>query len=92
MTRTENECVDCGLPCIGNACSYRNVERTYCDKCGDEIGEDGFKIDGSDICGACADTIIDEVVNELSSKEKDALVREYLETLNIEEQIEVLGL
>ena len=36
MKRTENECVDCGKPCIGDACPYRHVERHYCDSCGEE--------------------------------------------------------
>jgi hypothetical protein len=36
MRTYENECVDCGLPCRGNACPNRNVLRFYCDKCKEE--------------------------------------------------------
>lgn len=36
MKKVENECVDCGLQCMGNACRYRNVVRFYCDECGIE--------------------------------------------------------
>lgn len=32
-----NECVDCGLPCLGSACPHRNVIHKYCDICGDEF-------------------------------------------------------
>lgn len=35
MKVTENECVDCGLPCL-NSCPYKNVTRFYCDRCGYE--------------------------------------------------------
>ena len=34
--RIENHCVDCGLPCLGSSCPYRNVPVDYCDDCGDE--------------------------------------------------------
>lgn len=36
MRKTENECVDCGKPCMGRMCPYRNVTRFYCDRCGEE--------------------------------------------------------
>ena len=36
MKKILNECVDCGLPCLGDACPNRNVVRFYCDKCRDE--------------------------------------------------------
>ncbi len=38
MKRIENECVGCPpeMGCLGNACPNRNVERCYCDKCGEE--------------------------------------------------------
>lgn len=36
MTRIENDCVDCGLPCMGNSCPNRNVLHCYCDMCKNE--------------------------------------------------------
>lgn len=33
----ENECVACGLPCLGSSCTYRNVPHYICDQCGEEI-------------------------------------------------------
>lgn len=36
MVITENECVDCGLPCLYKSCPYYEVTRLYCDKCNDE--------------------------------------------------------
>lgn len=36
MRIVENECVNCGLPCLYTACPYYNVEKFLCDKCGKE--------------------------------------------------------
>lgn len=36
MIVTENECVDCGLPCRYESCPYWAVTRFYCDECWDE--------------------------------------------------------
>lgn len=36
MKKIENECVRCGLPCLGYSCPNRRVVRFYCDKCGKE--------------------------------------------------------
>ena len=52
MVRIENDCVDCGLPCMGGSCPLRNVEHRYCDKCGDEIGE-YYDVDGEELCEYC---------------------------------------
>lgn len=54
MVKRENHCVDCGLPCQGDACPNRNVEVWYCDKCHDEIpyGE-VYEADGYDLCEDC---------------------------------------
>lgn len=56
MLKLENECVSCGLPCLGDGCPYRNVHRYYCDKCGEESTlyyYDGFEM--------CADCIIEDL-------------------------------
>lgn len=52
MKRIENECVDCWLPCLGDACPYRNVRRLYCDRCGGEE-EMLYKVEGEELCEVC---------------------------------------
>jgi len=51
MRETSNECVDCGLPCRGNACPYRNVTRLYCDNCHDETTL--YEHEGQELCLDC---------------------------------------
>ena len=51
MRVTENECVDCGRPCLGNACPNRNVTRFYCDRCGNETKL--YHYDGEELCIDC---------------------------------------
>ena len=51
MKRTENECVDCGLPCLGNSCPNRNVIRFYCDRCGEEAKL--YHYNSEELCESC---------------------------------------
>lgn len=51
MRVVENECVDCGRPCLGSACPYRNVVRHYCDNCKEET--DLYYFDGEELCIDC---------------------------------------
>ncbi len=51
MRRTENECVDCGLPCIGDSCQHRRVTRFYCDECGEEAQL--YEYEDRQLCGDC---------------------------------------
>ena len=53
MVKYENECVNCGLPCLGDACPYRNVPHWYCDKCHEEIGIERYDVDGEELCESC---------------------------------------
>ena len=54
MRTVNNECVDCGLPCIGDACRYKNVIRYYCDKCKEEFNSDElYDVDGEMLCIDC---------------------------------------
>ena len=46
-----NECVDCGLPCLHTSCPYYNVERFYCDECGDEITL--YEYENRELCESC---------------------------------------
>lgn len=51
MVKTENECVDCGLPCMGDSCPNRKVTRYYCDKCKEEATI--YHYDGEELCIDC---------------------------------------
>lgn len=51
MKVIENECVSCGLPCMGNACPYQNVPHYYCDRCGEETTL--YHYDDDELCADC---------------------------------------
>ena len=54
MIKIKNECVGCGLPCIGSACPHRNVIRCFCDKCKEEVDPgDLYEVDDVDLCEDC---------------------------------------
>ena len=53
MVAYENQCVDCGLPCLGSTCIYRNVRVLYCDGCGDEADKLYLLDDGGEYCKTC---------------------------------------
>ena len=59
MKRIENECADCGLPCLGDSCPNRNVVRLYCDKCNEE--KVLYHYDSEELCGDCILKRLDEV-------------------------------
>lgn len=52
VIRNEDDCVGCGLPCLGNACPYKNAPHLYCDKCGEEY-EVLYKYDCEELCKDC---------------------------------------
>lgn len=60
MVKIENECVDCGLPCLGDSCPYRNVVRYYCDKCKEE--NKLYHYDEHELCIDCIEKELEEVV------------------------------
>lgn len=62
MIKKENECVDCGLPCLGSSCPNRNVIRIYCDKCGEEGKV--YHYDGEHLCITCIEDTLEEVEPE----------------------------
>lgn len=64
----ENHCVDCGLPCIGDSCPYRNVLVYYCDDCGCDRAK--YYIDGNDICEDCAKERIIDAFDDLTLSEQ----------------------
>lgn len=59
MRRLENDCVDCGMPCIGYSCPYRNVTHFYCDDCGEE--EQLYEFDGEELCIDCIEKRLKKV-------------------------------
>lgn len=59
MKKTVNECVDCGLPCLGKSCPNYFVTRYYCDKCGDEAPL--YHYDGKELCIECIKELLEKV-------------------------------
>ena len=51
MRQVENDCVDCGLPCIGTSCRYYKAVHFYCDDCGDE--DTLYEFDDEELCIRC---------------------------------------
>lgn len=65
MLKIENHCCNCavpGYPCMGHHCPRTKVEVHYCDKCGDEIPDDIYEVDGEELCEDC--------LKEMFKKEK----------------------
>ena len=75
MIRYKDECRSCavpGYPCIGSACSYRNVPHYYCDLCDSE--EAVYKIEGECYCEKCANKYIQETFDDFTMMEKAELL------------------
>ena len=56
MVVYEDMCVGCPpeMGCLGSSCPNRNVERWYCDECGEEtFPEDSYEINGGIYCKYC---------------------------------------
>lgn len=60
MIITENECVDCGLPCIYESCPYWAVTRFYCDECGEEM-DVLYYFDWQELCLDCIEARLERV-------------------------------
>lgn len=63
MIKYENQCVDCGLPCMGNDCKYRHVPVYICDCCGDEA-VDLYMYDDEELCIDCIISRLEKVSPE----------------------------
>lgn len=59
MIEVTNECVDCGKPCLGNACPYKRVTRFCCDRCGEEGAL--YHYDGEELCIDCIKDDLEKV-------------------------------
>lgn len=55
----ENECVDCGLPCIGEACPHRKVLKFYCDECDAEAVL--YHYEDKELCIDCIKDTLEKV-------------------------------
>lgn len=51
MTKTEDGCVNCGLPCLGISCPNKNITVHYCDECGADVLL--YRYDGGEYCVDC---------------------------------------
>ena len=78
--RIENHCVDCGLPCLGSSCPYRNAPVDYCDDCGDEGAK--YRSDGDDLCEDCAKARINDAFDDLTLSEQAEAVGVDLSEIN----------
>lgn len=52
MIKYTDECVDCGLTCLGRDCPNKRVAHYKCDYCGEEVDE-LRKYKGKHICPEC---------------------------------------
>lgn len=49
-----NNCVSCGLPCLGDSCPNMNVVSFTCDECGKEYDPDElYMYDDEMLCDKC---------------------------------------
>lgn len=55
----ENDCVSCGLPCLGKDCPNQNVPHYYCDDCGEETQL--YLLDGKELCIDCIEKRLPKV-------------------------------
>lgn len=60
MITTENECVNCGLPCLGSSCPYWKVERIYCDICKRETTDKFREAEGRQYCPDCYEEVFED--------------------------------
>lgn len=59
--RIEDDCVDCGKPCLGSSCPYKAVKHFYCDVCGEEVDPDDLHdVDGVQVCDDCLIPYLEE--------------------------------
>lgn len=61
MVKYENRCVDCGLPCIEEACQYMKMPVYYCNHCGREVElYELISFADADLCKECILKYVDE--------------------------------
>ena len=60
MVRVESDCVDCGLPCLYEACPHYQAFVYECDDCGEEVN-DLYNFDGLELCIDCIEHRLERV-------------------------------
>ena len=92
MKKIENECVGCGLPCLGDGCPNRNVARFYCDECEEE--EKLYRYDGKELCEmfvrkdvGAEGVVEEEILRDGASEAYISLYKVKIEGLTITELI-----
>lgn len=68
MIKYENQCVDCGFPCIQEACRYYKVQVHYCDQCGEKCAK--YKVEDEDLCEDCVRNLCRELFEDLNTQEQ----------------------
>ena len=68
MRRIENQCVQCGAPCMDSLCPNRRTVVYYCDTCGNEGAE--YQIDDKDYCEDCLKEYFNDVWDCMTMQEK----------------------
>lgn len=63
MIKIENDCVGCGMPCLGVSCPNRKVPHLYCDKCKEEVDE-LYKYDDEQLCEECLLKSFDTITHD----------------------------
>ena len=59
MIKYENDCVDCGLPCMGSSCPYQNAPHWHCDECDREVQL--YYYDDRELCIDCIEKELEKV-------------------------------
>lgn len=78
MVKYVDECVGCEH-CVGAGCSCKNVERHFCEDCGEEAT---CTIEGDELCDEHAKKLLDSLWSQLRSVEKADLLGVTLEWLD----------
>lgn len=60
MIRYESQCVNCGFPCIYEACPNYKVRTLICDSCGSEENK-LYKFSYGEYCEQCVLNIIEKI-------------------------------
>lgn len=81
MLAHKEECVDCGLTCIGNICRYKNVLVYYCDRCPTNKRA-SYMIDGEHLCEDCAKKHMQEAFEDLMLSEQADILNISIELLD----------
>lgn len=62
MKIIQNDCVDCGLPCLYSGCPYYQAPHWFCDCCEQEfLPEELRELDGEQMCRECIMKVLPKV-------------------------------